>query len=66
MLRQIELLQEEEARQAQEKIVAQKKLLSEVEEANSKAVMIKEDKKRVELEEDNKIVSYNLEKARKE
>ena len=56
MLRQIELLQEEEARQAQEKIVAQKKLLSEVEEANNKAVLIKEDKKRVELEEDNKIV----------
>ena len=66
MLRQIELLQEEEARQAQEKIVSQKRLLSEVEEANNKAILIKEDKKRIEVEEDNKIVQYNLVKARKE
>lgn len=66
MLRQIQVLQEEEARQAREKMELQQKLMAEVEEVNKKAVLIKEEKKRLEREEDEKIMKYNLEKAKRE
>lgn len=42
------------------------KLAAEVEEANYQAILLKEERKRVEREEDDKILRYNLEKAKRE
>lgn len=66
MLRQIQLLQEEEIRQAKEKAEMQEKLMAEVEDVNRRAILIKEDKKRQERDEDEKIMKYNIEKAKRE
>jgi hypothetical protein len=66
MLKQIADLEEEEVRAAEQKALAVKKLLDEAEEANRRASTIKDSRKRVEREEDDKIVAYNVEKARKE
>ncbi|OMJ87624.1 hypothetical protein SteCoe_10627 [Stentor coeruleus] len=66
MLKQIQLLQEEEMRQAKEKMEMQEKLMGEVEEVNRRAILIKEDRKRSEREEDEKIMKYNIEKSKRE
>ena len=66
MLRQIVLLQEEEVRQAQEKMEMQEKLMAEVEEVNRRAILIKEDRKRSERSEDDKIMKYNIDKSKRE
>jgi hypothetical protein len=66
MLKQIQLLQQEEIRQAREKMEMQEKLMAEVEEVNRRAILIKEEKKRLEREEDEKIMRYNVEKAKRE
>ena len=66
MLRQIQLLQEEEVRQAQEKMEMQEKLMAEVEEVNRRAILIKEDRKRGERAEDDKIMKYNIDKSKRE
>ena len=66
MLRQIQVLQEDEVRQTKEKMEMQEKLMAEVEEVNRRAILIKEDKKRQEKDEDDKIMKYNIEKAKRE
>ena len=66
MLKQIQLLQQEEVRQAKEKMEMQEKLMAEVEEVNRRAILIKEEKKRLERDEDDKIMRYNLEKSKRE
>jgi len=42
------------------------KLAAEVEEANYQAILLREEKKKIEREEDEKILKYNLEKAKRE
>ena len=66
MLKQIQVLQHEEVKQAKEKMEMQEKLMAEVEEVNRRAILIKEEKKRLEREEDDKIMQYNIEKSRRE
>ena len=66
MLRQIEQLKEEEVKQAVEKKDRVNKLMSEVEDANKKAIDVKEHKKLEEKHLENKIVDYNRQKALRE
>ena len=66
MLRQIEQLKEEEIRQAQEKKERAAKLMLEVEEANKRAIDVKEGKKKEEKDLEMKIVDYNKQKAMRE
>ncbi len=66
MLRQIDQLKEEEVRQAVEKKDRVQKLMGEVEEANKKAVEVKENKKLDEKHLEMKIVDYNRQKAMRE
>lgn len=66
MLRQIEQLKEEEVRQALEKKGRVQKLMSEVEDANKKAIDVKESKKVEEKNLEMKIVEYNRQKALRE
>jgi hypothetical protein len=42
------------------------KLAAEVEEANYQAILLREEKKKIEREEDEKILKYNLDKAKRE
>ena len=63
MLRQIEQLKEEEVKQALEKKDRVQKLMSEVEDANKKAIEVKEVKKTEEKHLEMKIVDYNRHKA---
>lgn len=66
MMKQLELLQEEEVKQAQERKDMALKLLYEVEEANRKAILIKEERKDKERDEEERIMQYNIEKAKRE
>jgi Trichohyalin-plectin-homology domain len=66
MLRQIEQLKQDEVKQAVEKKERVNKLMSEVEEANKKAVDVKENKKLEEKHLELKIVEYNRQKALRE
>jgi soluble P-type ATPase len=66
MLRQIEQLKEEEVKQALEKKDRVQKLMSEVEDANKKAIEVKEVKKTEEKHLEMKIVDYNRQKALRE
>ena len=66
MLRQIDQLKEEEVKQALEKKGRVQKLMSEVEEANKKAIEVKEVKKTEEKQLEMKIVDYNRQKAMRE
>merc|ERR1719238_984841 len=63
ILRQIEALKEEEVEQQKAKKVAAKRLMDEVNEANSAAMKIKEEKMLAEKLEDQKILDYQ--KAKK-
>lgn len=66
MLRQIGQLKEEEIKQALEKKDRVQKLMGEVEEANKKAIEVKEYKKTEEKQLEMKIVDYNRQKALRE
>ena len=66
MLRQIEILKEEEVKQAQEKKERAKVLMHEVEAANKRAIDVKESKKKEEKDLELKIVEYNKSKAQRE
>ncbi len=66
MLRQIEQLKQEEIKQALEKKDRVQKLMGEVEEANKKAIEVKEYKKTEEKQLEMKIVDYNRQKALRE
>lgn len=66
MLRQIESLKQEEVRLAQEKKERAKLLMAEVEDANRRAIDIKENKKKEEKDLELKIVDYNRQKALRE
>ena len=66
MLRQIEILKEEEVKQAQEKKERAKVLMSEVEQANKRAIDVKDYKKKEEKDLEFKIVEYNKSKAQRE
>lgn len=66
MLRQIEILKEEEVKQAQEKKERAKVLMHEVEAANKRAIDVKEYKKKEEKDLELKIVEYNKSKAQRE
>ena len=66
MLKQIQVIQEDEVRQGKEKMDFQNKLMAEVEEVNKQAILIKESKKKQEREEDEKIMMYNLVKSKRE
>lgn len=59
MLRQIEQLKQEEVRQAMDKKDRVNKLMGEVEDANKKAIDVKEEKKAEEKHLEMKIVDYN-------
>lgn len=63
MLRQIEQLKQEELRLAQEKKDRAAKLMCEVEDANKRAIDVKEYKKKEEKDLEQKIVDYNKSKA---
>ena len=66
MLRQIDQLKEEEVRQVQEKKERAAKLMTEVEEANKRAIEVKDSKKRDEKDLEMKIVDYNRQKTLRE
>lgn len=59
MLKQIELLKEEEVKQAHSKKNRATALMGEVEEANRRAIDIKDLKKKEEKDLEMKIVDYN-------
>ncbi len=59
MLRQIEQLKQEEVKQAVEKKDRVNKLMNEVEEANKRAIDVKDGKKKEEKDLEMKIVEYN-------
>lgn len=63
MLRQIEILKEEEVKMQQEKKERAKVLMHEVEAANKRAIDVKESKKKEEKDLELKIVEYNKSKA---
>lgn len=66
MLRQIEQLKQDEIKQAMEKKERVNKLMNEVEDANKKAIDVKEYKKLEEKQLEMKIVDYNRQKALRE
>jgi hypothetical protein len=66
MLRQIEQLKQEEVKNAIEKKERVNKLMGEVEDANKRAVDVKEYKKLEEKNLEMKIVEYNRNKAQRE
>lgn len=66
MLRQIEQLKAEEQRMQQEKKQRAALMMNEVEDANKKAITIKDSKKREEKDLEMKIVDYNRQKALRE
>lgn len=66
MLRQIDQLKQEEVRQQQEKKQRAALLMQEVEEANRRAIDIKDGKKVEEKNLEQKIVDYNKSKALRE
>lgn len=66
MLRQIEILKQEEVKSAQEKKERAAILMLEVEDANRRAIDVKESKKYEEKELEKKIVDYNKSKALRE
>ena len=66
MMRQIEVLKVEEVRQADQKRVRAKQMMGEVEEANKRAIDVKDSKKKEEKDLDQKIVEYNRQKAMRE
>merc|ERR1719456_660442 len=66
ILRQIEALKEEEVEQQKAKKVAAKRLMDEVNEANSAAMKIKEEKMLAEKLEDQKILDYQKGKEMRE
>merc|ERR1719359_86986 len=66
ILRQIEALKEEEVEQQKSKKVAANRLMDEVNEANSAAMKIKEEKMLAEKLEDQKILDYQRAKEMRE
>ena len=66
MLRQIDQLKQEEVKTAVEKKDRVNKLMQEVEEANKRAIDVKDQQKYQEKELEMKIVDYNRQKAMRE
>lgn len=66
MMKQIEQLKTEEQRLALEKKDRAARLMQEVEEANKRAIDVKESKKKEEKDLESKIVEYNRQKALRE
>ena len=66
MLRQIEQLKQEEVKQSVEKKDRVNKLMGDVEDANKRAIDVKDGKKKEEKDLEMKIVDYNRQKAMRE
>ena len=66
MMRQIEQLKSEEQRMQHEKKQRAALMMNEVEDANKKAITIKDGKKKEEKDLEMKIVDYNKQKALRE